>query len=149
MLANSEPPFEIATNIIKFLNRNSPHSYSIEYKRNDFSLEIKDINMIVTPTSFDIVDETILPVIIYHKVSISFCFIGVITVNKEKDITKQMSFMRKGLVANANYNLISLSSRKDESYEIKEMLLSSLSIDLDDIGDYVYFKSIYENDMHR
>ena len=144
-----ETPFEIAANIMKFINRNNPHSYSVDYKRNDVNVEIKDISMIITSSYFDISNVTTLPVIIYHNVTISYGFIAMLTVNKDKDISKQMKFTRRGLVAKSNYDFVSLSSLQDESYEIKNLSSPSISIDLDDIGDYLYFKDIFNNDMQE
>lgn len=119
-----ETPFEIAANIMKFINRNNPHSYSVDYKRNDVNVEIKDISMIITSSYFDISNVTALPVIIYHNVTIAYGFIAVLTVNKDKDISKQMKFTRRGLVAKSNYDCVSLSSLQDKSYEIKNFVIS-------------------------
>ena len=142
-----ETPFEIAANIMKFINRNNPHSYSVDYKRGGVNVEIKDISMIISSTSFDISNVTALLVINYHNLTVSYGFIAVLTVNKDKDITKQMKFTRRGLVAKSHYDFASLSSLQDESYEIKDLSSPSLSVDLDDIGDYFYFKDIFNNDM--
>ena len=105
--------------------------------------------MIISSTSFDISNVTALLVINYHNLTVSYGFIAVLTVNKDKDITKQMKFTRRGLVAKSHYDFASLSSRQDESYEIKDLSSPSLSVDLDDIGDYFYFKDIFNNDMQE
>ena len=87
--------------------------------------------MIISSTSFDISNVTALLVINYHNLTVSYGFIAVLTVNKDKDITKQMKFTRRGLVAKSHYDF------------------ASLSVDLDDIGDYFYFKDIFNNDMQE
>ena len=46
--------------------------------------------MIISSTSFDISNVTALLVINYHNLTVSYGFIAVLTVNKDKDIANEI-----------------------------------------------------------
>ena len=60
-----------------------------------------------------------------------------------------MKIYTQRTIAKSHYDFASLSSLQDESYEIKDLSSPSLSVDLDGIGDYFYFKDIFNNDMQE